>query len=157
MICDREQAQRSRVDQFDQLGWGFNTIRGVGVHVQVFFDSPRRRDREPCARIMPCTGTRRRHLTSMQKGTRESAKFVRCQPDQLAIASARDSRMTITLISPGYCNRCSMDLAMSFERTLASASVIFCGSTSTLTSRPAWIAKNAPNAVEALCHALKLV
>ena len=57
-----------------------------------------------------------------------------------AIPRARDSRMTTTRTWPGYSISSSICLAMSWARTVASASEIFSGSTMTCSSRPACIA-----------------
>src|SRR5262249_36665333 len=58
----------------------------------------------------------------------------------LAYSIARDSRITVTLICPGYSSCCSISRAISCERSAASSSPISSGLTITRTSRPAWSA-----------------
>ena len=58
----------------------------------------------------------------------------------LASSVARDSRMTVTLICPGYSSSCSISRAISCERRTAASSSISPGLTITRTSRPAWSA-----------------
>ena len=52
----------------------------------------------------------------------------------------RDSRTTVTLISPGYVNRSSNALAMSRQILAALASSVCLALAITRSSRPAWIA-----------------
>ena len=59
---------------------------------------------------------------------------------QRAVASARVSRSTVTLISPGKVISCSTCLAISCAILNAYASSAFLASTTTRTSRPAWMA-----------------
>jgi len=58
----------------------------------------------------------------------------------LANSTARVSRMTFTLIVPGYCIVDSILVAISRARRIAARSSIFCGFTNTRTSRPAEMA-----------------
>ena len=57
-----------------------------------------------------------------------------------AYSTLRNSRMTLTLIWPGYSSSASIFLAMSFARNMAWASSICSGLTMTRTSLPAWMA-----------------
>ena len=54
-----------------------------------------------------------------------------------ANSMARDSRMTVTLICPGYSRCCSISRAISCDSSAASSSAISSGFTITRTSRPA--------------------
>ena len=54
-----------------------------------------------------------------------------------AYSIARDSRITVTLIWPGYSRCCSISRAISCERSAASSSAISSGLTMTRISRPA--------------------
>src|SRR5437867_34548 len=56
----------------------------------------------------------------------------------LAYSTARDSRMTVTLICPGYSSWPSISRAISCDRSTAASSSISDGLTMTLISRPAW-------------------
>lgn len=58
----------------------------------------------------------------------------------LANSIARVSRMTFTLMVPGYCIVLSILLAISLASRIADKSSTFCGRTNTRTSRPALIA-----------------
>ena len=60
--------------------------------------------------------------------------------DHFAYSVARDSRITVTLICPGYSSSCSISRAMSWDRATASSSSIAFGATITRISRPACIA-----------------
>lgn len=57
-----------------------------------------------------------------------------------AKSTARVSRMTLTLICPGYSISCSMRLAISFAMTVVPMSVTSSGFTMMRTSRPDWMA-----------------
>src|SRR5512133_555909 len=57
--------------------------------------------------------------------------------DYLANSVARDSRITVTLIWPGYSSSCSMSRAISCESSAAWSSSISAGLTMTRISRPA--------------------
>lgn len=57
-----------------------------------------------------------------------------------AKSTARVSRMTLTLICPGYSISCSMRLAISFAMTVVPMSVTSSGLTMMRTSRPDWMA-----------------
>ena len=60
--------------------------------------------------------------------------------DHLAKSTARVSRMTLTLICPGYSISFSMRLTISLARMSAPASLTSSGLTMMRTSRPDWIA-----------------
>ena len=57
-----------------------------------------------------------------------------------AYSTLRNSRITLTLICPGYSSSDSIFFAISFARNIACASSTCSGFTITRTSRPAWIA-----------------
>jgi hypothetical protein len=57
-----------------------------------------------------------------------------------AVSSKRCSRITVTLMVPGYCSSSSMRRRMRRARKGASGSVILSGETMTRISRPAWMA-----------------
>ena len=59
---------------------------------------------------------------------------------QRAYSTARDSRITVTLIWPGYSSSFSISLAISYESSVAASSSIAPGATITRISRPACIA-----------------
>ena len=58
----------------------------------------------------------------------------------LAYSTALVSRMTLTLIWPGYSSSCSIFLAMSRARRIMLSSVTTSGLTMMRISRPAWMA-----------------
>jgi hypothetical protein len=58
----------------------------------------------------------------------------------VANSTARLSRMTVTLIWPGYSSWSSISLAISCESRMAASSSMSVGFTITRTSRPAWSA-----------------
>jgi hypothetical protein len=57
-----------------------------------------------------------------------------------AYSTARDSRMTVTLIWPGYSSCCSISRAISWLRSAIPSSSTVAGATMILTSRPACMA-----------------
>ena len=69
-----------------------------------------------------------------------STQFCRRYSAYFAVSIARVSRITITLICPGYSRLSSIFLAMSFASRMDARSSISSGLTRTRTSRPAWMA-----------------
>src|SRR4029077_9759107 len=61
---------------------------------------------------------------------------------QRAYSTERVSRITVTLIWPGYCSSASIFLATSRESHRASSSVTRLASTTMRSSRPAWMAND---------------
>ena len=66
--------------------------------------------------------------------------WLRALPGYLAYSTALVSRMTLTLIWPGYSSSCSIFLAMSRARRIMLSSVTTSGLTMMRISRPAWMA-----------------
>ena len=103
-----------------------NALGVVGVHL-----APERRNV-----VAPhggkCTAGRPVHFWHR----RLTAAFV-AGSRYFANSMARDSRMTVTLICPGYSRCCSISRAISCDSSAASSSAISSGFTITRTSRPA--------------------